>query len=83
MYCVGVAVTSLLTLVTPPIANASYYALLAIRIIEGLFEVSTYYLKLRDQNFQMYVGCSKTKVNFYFSRKIFIYSSISILFPSK
>ena len=29
----------------------------------------------------IYIGCSKNKVNIYFSQKIFTYSSISILYP--
>lgn len=40
VYCVGVAVTALFTLITPPVVNCSVYLLLAIRIIEGLFEVT-------------------------------------------
>lgn len=44
VYGAGVAVTALLTLVTPPAVNYSVYLLLAIRIVEGLFEVSELYL---------------------------------------
>jgi len=39
VYGIGVGVTALFTLLTPPLANASVYLLVAIRIIEGLFEV--------------------------------------------
>lgn len=42
VYGAGVAVTALLTLITPPAVNYSVYLLLAIRIIEGLFEVGIY-----------------------------------------
>ncbi|KAJ9573903.1 hypothetical protein L9F63_008702 [Diploptera punctata] len=42
VYGIGIAATALLTLVTPPVANVSYYALLTIRVIEGLFEGVTY-----------------------------------------
>ncbi|KAJ4449608.1 hypothetical protein ANN_01011 [Periplaneta americana] len=38
VFGLGVAVTAFLTLVTPPIANASYYAFLAVRVVEGFFE---------------------------------------------
>ncbi|XP_054262496.1 vesicular glutamate transporter 1-like [Macrosteles quadrilineatus] len=42
VYGVGVAVTAAFTLITPPVVNVSVYLLLAIRIIEGLFEGVTY-----------------------------------------
>lgn len=42
VFGLGVAVTAFLTLVTPPIANASYYAFLAVRVVEGFFEGFTY-----------------------------------------
>lgn len=41
VFGMGVATTALLTLVTPPFTKHSFYVLLAIRIIEGFFEVST------------------------------------------
>ncbi|PSN47931.1 Vesicular glutamate transporter 3, partial [Blattella germanica] len=42
VYGIGVAVTALLTLITPPLAHVSYYAILAVRVIEGFFEGVTY-----------------------------------------
>jgi len=39
VYGIGVGVTALFTLLTPPLANVSVYLLVAVRIIEGLFEV--------------------------------------------
>lgn len=41
VFGVGIAVTSLLTIVTPWLAQANVYILLAVRIIEGVFEVDT------------------------------------------
>ncbi|CAH1100740.1 unnamed protein product [Psylliodes chrysocephalus] len=42
VFGAGIAVTALLTLVTPWIAQTSVYLLLAVRIIEGIFEGVTY-----------------------------------------
>ncbi|XP_071455292.1 sialin-like [Hetaerina americana] len=42
LFCIGIGVTAILTLVTPPIANASLPGLFVIRIVEGLFEGVTY-----------------------------------------
>ncbi|XP_049766857.1 vesicular glutamate transporter 2-like [Schistocerca cancellata] len=42
VYCIGIATTALLTLVTPPLASASLYLLIAVRVVEGLFEGVTY-----------------------------------------
>ncbi|XP_018906661.2 sialin isoform X2 [Bemisia tabaci] len=42
VYGVGVAVTALLTLITPPLARLNVNFLIALRIIEGLFEGVTY-----------------------------------------
>lgn len=42
VYVIGIAVTAVLTILTPPLANIHVYLLLAVRIIEGLFEVSFY-----------------------------------------
>lgn len=39
VYGVGLAATALLTIVTPPLAKAGMGWLIAIRVIEGLFEV--------------------------------------------
>jgi ACS family sodium-dependent inorganic phosphate cotransporter len=39
VYGIGVLVTAIFTLLTPPLANVSVYLLVAVRIIEGLFEV--------------------------------------------
>ena len=39
VYGIGVGVTAIFTLLTPPLANVSVYLLVAVRIIEGLFEV--------------------------------------------
>lgn len=40
VFAFGIAVTSILTIITPFLARASVYLLLAVRIIEGIFEVS-------------------------------------------
>ncbi|XP_069674254.1 vesicular glutamate transporter 2-like [Periplaneta americana] len=42
VYGIGIAVTAVFTILTPPLANISVYLFLAIRIIEGLFEGVTY-----------------------------------------
>lgn len=42
VYGMGLTTTSLLTLVTPLVVTESYYPLVALRIIEGLFEGVTY-----------------------------------------
>lgn len=39
VYGVGVAITALLTLITPPFTRLSVNFLIALRIIEGFFEV--------------------------------------------
>jgi ACS family sodium-dependent inorganic phosphate cotransporter len=39
VYGIGVAATAVFTLLTPPLANSSVYLLVAVRVIEGLFEV--------------------------------------------
>jgi MFS transporter, ACS family, solute carrier family 17 (sodium-dependent inorganic phosphate cotransporter), other len=39
---VGIGATAVLTLVTPLAANSSFYMLLAVRIIEGIFEGVTF-----------------------------------------
>lgn len=41
VFGLGIAVTALLTCVTPPATRFSVYLLLVIRVIEGLFEVNT------------------------------------------
>lgn len=41
----GVAVTAALTVITPWLAYSSVYLLLAVRVIEGIFEVRIYYFK--------------------------------------
>lgn len=40
MFGIGIAVTSVLTLVTPLAAKAGVPALIIVRLIEGIFEVS-------------------------------------------
>lgn len=40
VFAFGIAITSVLTMITPFLAHASVYLLLAVRIIEGIFEVS-------------------------------------------
>lgn len=42
IFAIGIGVTSLLTLLTPIAANFSIYMLLAVRIIEGIFEGMTF-----------------------------------------
>ncbi|KAJ4449603.1 hypothetical protein ANN_01006, partial [Periplaneta americana] len=42
VFGIGVAVTAVFTLLTPPLVRFSVYALVAVRIIEGLFEGVTY-----------------------------------------
>lgn len=39
LFVSGVAATAILTLMTPPLTKLNFYVLLAIRIIEGFFEV--------------------------------------------
>jgi ACS family sodium-dependent inorganic phosphate cotransporter len=39
VYGIGVAATAVFTLLTPPLTNVSVYLLIAVRVIEGLFEV--------------------------------------------
>jgi hypothetical protein len=39
LFGIGVGVTALLTLLTPAAANMSISALIAVRVVEGLFEV--------------------------------------------
>lgn len=40
VFGIGIAVTAFLTLLTPLLTNVSVYLLLAVRIVEGIFEVS-------------------------------------------
>lgn len=40
LFGIGVGVTALLTLITPAAANYSLFAMIAVRIVEGLFEVN-------------------------------------------
>jgi MFS family permease len=40
VFGIGIAVTAFLTLLTPPLTYVSVYLLLAVRIVEGIFEVS-------------------------------------------
>jgi hypothetical protein len=40
LFGIGVGATALLTLVTPAAANMSLFALIAVRVVEGLFEVA-------------------------------------------
>lgn len=42
VFGTGIAVTALLTLITPLAANTSFYALLVVRIVEGIFEGVTF-----------------------------------------
>lgn len=42
VYGIGIFTTALLTIITPQIANTSLYLLVALRVIEGIFEVSYY-----------------------------------------
>ncbi|XP_067000877.2 sialin [Anabrus simplex] len=42
VFGIGIVATSLFTLITPPLANASVYVLVAVRIVEGLFEGVSY-----------------------------------------
>jgi ACS family sodium-dependent inorganic phosphate cotransporter len=39
VYGIGVAATAIFTLLTPVLTNTSVYLLVAVRVIEGLFEV--------------------------------------------
>lgn len=41
VFAIGIGVTALLTLITPVAARISVYFLLVVRIIEGVFEVSS------------------------------------------
>lgn len=45
IFAVGIGVTSLLTLLTPVAAQYSIYMLLAVRIIEGIFEGMTRHVR--------------------------------------
>jgi len=40
VFGAGIAATALFTLLTPPLTYVSVYLLLAVRVVEGLFEVS-------------------------------------------
>lgn len=40
VFGVGLGVTALLTLVTPPLTRVSVYILIGLRVVEGIFEVS-------------------------------------------
>ncbi|PNF25430.1 hypothetical protein B7P43_G08787 [Cryptotermes secundus] len=42
VFGIGIAVTAFLTLLTPPLTYVSVYLLLAVRIVEGIFEGVTY-----------------------------------------
>ena len=42
LYGLGILSTAVLTLLTPTIANAGLYPLIAIRVLEGIFEVLYY-----------------------------------------
>ncbi|CAH0749926.1 unnamed protein product [Diatraea saccharalis] len=42
VFAIGIGATSLLTLLTPPLAYTSTALLIAVRVIEGLFEGATY-----------------------------------------
>ncbi|XP_063620992.1 vesicular glutamate transporter 1 [Cydia splendana] len=42
MFAIGIGATSLLTLFTPPLAHTSTSLLIAVRVVEGLFEGVTY-----------------------------------------
>ena len=54
MFGVGVLVTSLLTLITPQMAYLNLWALVACRVIIGIFEVSI--IKLYVKSDGKYVG---------------------------
>jgi ACS family sodium-dependent inorganic phosphate cotransporter len=40
VFGAGIAATAFLTLLTPPLTSVSVYLLLALRVVEGIFEVS-------------------------------------------
>lgn len=40
VFGAGIAVTAFFTLLTPPLTSVSVYLLLAVRVVEGIFEVS-------------------------------------------
>lgn len=39
VFGLGIASTALLTIITPPLTRISVYVLIALRIVEGIFEV--------------------------------------------
>lgn len=41
IFAIGIGITALLTLLTPIAAKSSFYLLLTIRIVEGIFEVNS------------------------------------------
>ena len=46
VFGIGIGATAILTLLTPLAAKSSVYVLLAVRIIEGIFEVNCFYFYL-------------------------------------
>lgn len=56
LFGIGVGATAVLTLVTPPAANLSLYALIAVRVIEGLFEVMRAVAGKRFQVIQLLIS---------------------------
>ena len=45
VYGIGMLICAIMTVLTPIAARTSYYLLVAARVIEGLGQVSLYYLK--------------------------------------
>lgn len=61
VFCAGITATALLTLVTPPLTKVNFYLLLALRIIEGLFEVRIHSKKIFfpwDSIRDLYLSCA-------------------------
>lgn len=54
VFGIGVGVTALFTLITPWVATVNVYLLLVVRIIEGIFEVSSNISSLPVNNLCLY-----------------------------
>ena len=68
VFGIGIAVTSLITLITPLLARLSIYLLVLGRVIEGIFEVNKFVYKSKIKFTNIYI----------LNRKLFLGSKLSL-----
>lgn len=56
MFGIGIVTTAILTLLTPIAANTDYKLLIAVRVIEGLFEVRNDFER-KNYDLSVFTGC--------------------------